>query len=266
MNLFWRELRANQKSTLIWTAALSILAVVFLLMFPAFTKDVEASQRILSNLPLAVRNALDISLKSFFTIYGFFAYLFTFVALAGAVQAMNLGVEMISKEDSGKTADFLLTKPISRVKVVTSKLLAAACLLMFTNVAFSMVAVITARMVTVGDFSVKTFLLISATLLLIQMMFLALGLLFSVTIPKIKSVIPVSLPTVFTFFIIGMLGSILGNANVRYITPFKFYDPNYIMANGSYELRFLIVELVFIIIAVIASFIIYLKKDIRAVS
>src|SRR5674476_891422 len=139
-------------------------------MFPAFTKDVEASQRILSNLPLAVRNALDISLKSFFTIYGFFAYLFTFVALAGAVQAMNLGVEMISKEDSGKTADFLLTKPISRVKVVTGKLLAATCLLVFTNVVFSIVAVITARMVTVGDFSVKTFLLISATLLLIQMM------------------------------------------------------------------------------------------------
>lgn len=266
MNIFRHEIMAYRKSTLIWTASLCVLVTVFLLMFPAFTKDVEATQKILSNLPQAVRDALDISLKNFFTVYGFFGYLFTFVSLAGAVQAMNLGVGMISKEDGGKTADFLLTKPISRSSVVTAKLLASITLLVYTNIAFSLVALAIARIVAVGDFNVVTFLLISTTLLLVQMVFLALGFLFSVTIPKIKSVISVSLPTVFTFFIIGMLGSIIGNDNVRYITPFKFFDLNYVISNNSYELKYLLIEIIFVALAITASYVVYIKKDIRAVS
>ena len=266
MNIFFHELQAYRKSTIIWIVTLSTLAVVFLSMFPAFTKDVDTAQKILAHLPQAVRAALDISLKNFFTVYGFFAYLFTFVSLAGAVQAMNLGVGLISKEDSGKTADFSLTKPISRAQVITSKLFAAVCLLVVTNAVFSLVAVFVARTVVVGHFSAKTFLLISSILLFIQMMFLAIGFLMSVTIPKIKSVISVTLPTVFTFFIIGTLGAILGNDKVRYITPFKFYDPNYVMAHGTYELKFLVLELLLLTVAIIVTYIVYIRKDIRAAS
>lgn len=266
MNIFIRELKAYRKSTLTWIASLSALVFFFLLMFPAFTNDVKTSQEILENFPLAVRSVLDISLQNFFTVYGFFAYLFTFVALAGAIQAMNLGVSIISKEDSGKTVDFLLTKPVSRARVITSKLLAASCLIVLTNIIFSLVALMTAKIVSTAAFSSKTFLLISATLLLIQIFFLALGFLFSVIIPKIKSVVTISLPTVFAFFIIGALGSILGNDNVRYVCPFKFYDPNYIIGHNAYELKFLAIEAGFVIIAIVASYAIYIKKDIKAAS
>ncbi|MFS8118866.1 MAG: ABC transporter permease subunit, partial [Microcoleus sp.] len=245
---------------------LSVLVVASLLMFSAFTKDVKATHEIINNLPLAIRSALSISLGNFFTIYGFFAYQFTFVTLMGAIQAMNLGVGLISKEDSGKTTDFLLTKPISRVSVVTNKLLAGTLLLICTNGIFSATAAITAKTVSPDNFNFKTFLMISTTLLLVQLMFLALGMLFSVIIPKIKSVVTVTLPTVFTFFIIGTLGAIVGNDTVRYITPFKFFDPNYIISHGAYEMQFLIIEVVFLVVVIPTSYIIFIKKDIRAVS
>jgi len=82
---------------------------------------------------------------------------------------------------------------------------------------------------------------------------------------KIKSVIPVSLGTVFGFFIAGMLASTIGDEAVRYITPFKYFDTNYIIKNSSYEATFIIVEIVFIIAAITASYIVYCKKDIHAV-
>jgi ABC-2 type transport system permease protein len=94
----------------------------------------------------------------------------------------------------------------------------------------------------------------------------AIGILFSVIIPKIKSVIAVSLPTVFAFFIIGTLGAILGNDNVRYITPFKFYDTSYVINNGGYETSFLLIEISFVVLATIASYVIYFKKDVRSAS
>lgn len=266
MNIFLREIKAYRSSTLIWILSLCTLATVFLFMFPAFSKDVDATRAIMANLPAAMRDALDISLANFFTIYGFFAYIFTFATLAGAVQAMNLGVGIMSKEDSGKTVDFLLTKPISRFKVFASKLLASFGLILITNIVFSLTSYIVASIVSADGLDIQIFSLILASFFLVQLFFLALGILFSMLINKIKSPVAVTLPTVFGFFIIGMLGSIVGNDNVRYICPFKFYDLNYVIDKGLYEINYLYIELVFVFIAIIISYFIYLKRDIRAVS
>lgn len=266
MNVFFRELKAYRTSTLVWIISLCSLVTVFLLMFPAFIKDVDATRAIMSNLPVAMRDALDISLANFFTVYGFFAYIFTFATLAGAVQAMNLGVGIISKEDSGKTVDFLLTKPISRFKVFASKLFASFVLILITNIVFSLTSCVVANIVSTDGLDIQIFSLILASFFLVQLFFLALGILLSVLIKKIKTPVAVTLPTVFGFFIVGMLGSIIGNDNVRYICPFKFYDLNYVIDKRFYEMNYLYIELVFVFIAIIISYLIYLKRDTRAAS
>jgi ABC-2 type transport system permease protein len=264
LNIFRHELRSYRKQTLIWSASLALVVVLFLSLFPSFSKDVEASQKILENLPLALRQALGISLGNFFTILGFYGYLFTFVTLAGAIQAMNLGVGVISKEGSGKTADFLLTKPVGRSSIVTQKLLAALAALVFTNVIFAAVAFAAASAVSVKSFDTATFFLITGSLFLIQLAFLASGVFLSVVIPRVKSVIAVSLPVVFIFFIISSVGSIIGSGLANYVTPFKFYDTAYIIQNGRYEARFLAVEAVFVLAAVTAAYVVFNKKDVRS--
>jgi len=95
---------------------------------------------------------------------------------------------------------------------------------------FSGVAYGVASMMAAEPFEASTFLLMASTLFLVQLFFLALGALFSVTIPRIKSVVAVSLPTVFTFYIVGMLGDVLANDEVRFITPFKFFETSDIIA------------------------------------
>jgi ABC-2 type transport system permease protein len=264
MNVFWREIKAYRNSTLIWVIALSLLVVVFLTMYTAFTKDIETSRKILANLPPAIKKAFNFSSSNFFTIYGFFGYLFTFVGLAGTVQAMNYGVGILSKEDSGKTADFLLSKPISRTKVIISKLIAVLALVLFTNIIFSAVALTMAYIVSTDAFSSHTFLLISGILLLIQVFFVALGFLLSQIIPKIKSSITVALPAVFVFFFTGVIAAIIGDDKLYYLTPFKYYNTDYIIANSAYETKFLIIEAVFVVIALIVSYIMFINKDIKA--
>ena len=198
MNVFLRELRAYRASTITWVVTLCSLVVVFMSLYPAFTQDVATTREVFEQFPDVVMVALNISLASFFTIYGFFGYLLGFATLAGAIQAMNLGTGVISKETTGKTADFLLTKPVTRWAVVSAKLGAALVLLVVTNVVFSGVAYGVATVMADEPFEASTFLLMASTLFLVQLFFLALGALFSVTIPRIKSVVAVSLPTVFT--------------------------------------------------------------------
>ena len=104
----------------------------------------------------------------------------------------------------------------------------------------------------------------ASTMLLVQLMFLALGALFAVTIPKIKSVVAVSLPVVFAFYIIGTVGDLLGNEEFRFASPFRYYDMGYMVRNGSVETKFLVIEVLFVAAAIAATYVIYNKKDIHA--
>jgi ABC-2 type transport system permease protein len=111
----------------------------------------------------------------------------------------------------------------------------------------------------------KIFILMTLTLFIVQLFFLGLGFLVSVTAPKIRSVLTISLSTVFVFFIIGVFESIIGSKAVRYITPFRFFDNQYIIEKGSYEPAFLVLEAVFLAVAIIAAYYFYQKRDIRTI-
>lgn len=268
MNVFLREIVAYRKSTLIWMASLAGMVALFMMgMYPTFTADVEASRNLISQLPEAVRLAFDVSLSNFFTVFGFYAYFLSFATVAGSIQAMNIGAGILAKEFSGKTADFLVSKPVTRPKILTAKLSAALVSILVTSAAFAVVGYLAALVATAKSgetVEVGTFVLLSLTLLLIQLFFVALGALFAVLIPKIKTAVSVSLPTVFAFYIVGMLGEVLGNDNVRYVSPFKYFDTMYIINNKAFEGRYLLLEAIVVAVFVAATYVIFVKKDIRA--
>lgn len=265
MNMFLHELKAYRKSTIIWSISLVALVALFLSMFPSFSKDAEEFKQLLEGFPVELRKAIGLSVDNIATMLGFFSYAFLYIKLAGAIQAMNLGTSILSKETREKTADFLLTKPVTRTQIVTSKLLAALVSLLATNIVFSAAVIIIALMVAGNDFSSNALLLVSITLLFIQMMFLALGILVSVVFPLIKSVITVSLGTVFGFFMLGMISSTAEDKGLRYLTPFNYFDSALIVKNMAYETSFIIVAVIFFITAVAAAYYMYVKKDVHSV-
>ncbi|WP_075981361.1 ABC transporter permease subunit [Bacillus massilinigeriensis] len=265
MNIFIHELRANGKSTIIWSISLVALVVLFLSLYPAFANDTEEYTKILAGYPESIRNAFGINLENFFTILGFYCFPFSFITLFGAIQAMNLGTAIVSKESREKTADFLLTKPVTRSTVLTAKLLAATVSIVITNIIYLAGGLLMANLVKTMDFSYQLFIMISLTMFFIQLIFLALGIIISVLVRKIKSVLSVSLSTVFAFYFLGMLSDTSGEDAKRFITPFKYFDTSYIMKHSSYESSFVIVGAVIIILAIAGSYFVYTKKDIHAV-
>jgi len=263
MNMFLQELKTYRKSTIIWTASLIGILITVLAMFPSFAQEAEEFKKLLEGFPEVVRNAIGLQVDTIGSILGYYSYIFTYVLLCGAIQAMNLGTSLLSREVREKTADFLLTKPVTRVEIITSKILAALTSLLITNIVYLASAYIMASIVKTEDFSIKVFLMISITLFFIQLIFLALGLILSVVLKKIKSVLPLSLGTVLGFFIAGMLASTTGDDKMRYLTPFKYFDTNYIMQNSAYEGSYIIIGLIFVLGAISATYYIYSKKDIH---
>ncbi|MHB1418981.1 MAG: ABC transporter permease subunit [Bacillota bacterium] len=266
MNMYLHELKSLRKTTLIWTCALIALAGIYFSVYPGIVNDAADFTQLLSGYPAPLRAALGISLDNITSILGFYSMVFSFITLCGAIQAMILGVSILSKEARERTTDFLLVKPVSRPAIVSAKLLAALTMLLATNVLYFAAASILASIVKTSDYSSIVFLMINLTLFFIQLMFLAIGVVISVFFTQLKSVLPLSLGVVFGFYIIGAVIATGKNDAARYISPFKYFDVSYIIKNASFEAPYLITSAVIIIVAIAASYIIYAKKDIHAVS
>jgi ABC-2 type transport system permease protein len=265
MNMFLHELKAIRKSTLFWTCSLVAIMSLFLAMFPGLSRDAEDFKQLLAGYPEGIRHALGMSLETITTLIGFYTFAFTYIIVASSIQAMNLGTSILSKEMREKTADFLLTKPVTRAQIMTAKVLAAITSLMITQAVYLIASSVIALSMKDASFDLGTFLLISLTAFFVQLIFLSIGHLLSVLIPKIRSVLSISLGTVISFFMINLFGSTVGDKAIRFMTPFKYYDISYIRLHSTYESFYILAELVFLVAIFLTSYVIYLKKDIHAV-
>lgn len=263
MNMFLHELRTYRKSTIIWTCSIAGFAIFMLSIFPTYSSNALELKNLLEGYPEKIRMAMGISIDNISTILGFYSFIFGYILLCGSIQAMNIGTSIFSKEIREKTADFLLTKPVSRIKIMTVKLLVILTSLIFTNCIYLIAVSIMASMISKESYNFKMFFMISVTMFFVQLMFMSLGVIISVIVAKIKSVISVSLGTVFTFFIIGMLNSATNDEKLRYLSPFNYFNTTYIIKNSSYESSFVVVAIVFVIAAIVSSYLIYSKKEIN---
>lgn len=266
MNMYLHELKSLRKSTIIWTCSIVAMAVLYFSIYPSMAKDADKFKELLAGYPESVRAMLGISLDTITSILGFYSMIFSFITLFGAIQGMNIGISILSKEVRERTADFLLVKPVSRQKIVSAKLMAALTMIVITDVIYYAVASIFANNVKTEDYSNKLFFMISLTLFFIQIIFLAIGVVVSVFFNKIKSVLPISLGIVFGLYFIGALIATGDNDIERFISPFKYFNPSYIIKNSSFEVPYLIAGAVIVIVSIVVSYIIYIKKDIHAVS
>ncbi|MDI3310080.1 MAG: ABC transporter permease subunit [Thermoanaerobacterium sp.] len=264
MNVFLYELRSKAKSLAVWSISLIFVAVFLLSMYPTFYKNASLFKDVLEGYPVAVRKAFGISMDDIIKFLGYYSYVFSYVVLLGAIQAMNYGVAAISKEVKLKTADFLMTKPIKRGSILTSKILSSLVILLITDAVYFLSAFIMAKSVAKEPFSIKLFFMISVTLLFVEIIFLSIGVLLSSVVRKVKSTTSLSLGVVFAFYIIGMIQAILNDDNMKYLTPFKYFDLSYIMKNSSYDIHFSIISLLIVVVSIALSYVFFQKRDIYA--
>ncbi len=267
MNIFLYEVKSLRKSIITWSLSLLALAALYLSIYPSLAKDAEDFKKLIEGYPEAIRAMLGINLEYITSLLGFYSMIFTFILLCGAIQAMNLGVSILSKESRERTADFLLVKPVSRSSIVSAKLLAALTAIVITDIIFIGLSTLMAVLQNTEDFNPKLFFMINLSMFFVQIVFIAIGMLVSVFFKKIKNVLPISLGFVFGFYLIGaLLITDTDNKAERILSPFKYFDITYIINNGSYESLYLIISLIIIAVCVTIGYIIYNRKDIHAVN
>jgi len=261
MNVYRQEIKMAINSWLYWTLGMLLTLMIFMLMFEAVSQDAALFNQIVNKLPPELTRAMGLTTLDLSTVVGYYAYMFLIIVLVGSVYALKSGISILSEEVRAKTADFLVSKPISRTSIASVKLLSVLTLLVLQILIYFIGTLIIIRLTTSQDFDRGAFLLINLSLFLIQLYFSALGFFLGVVINKIKSVLPLSLGLVFAFMVVQMLNQSLADPKLAYLTPFAYYDLNTIINGGGYESSFLITEAVVVVIFIFLGYLIYNRKD-----
>jgi beta-exotoxin I transport system permease protein len=265
MNIFKHELKMHIKSTIIWTSALLFLVVIFSLGYPVFKQNIASLNLVLKSLPKGLKSILGINIIDLSTPLGVYGFMFMYITLVGAVQSMNLGLSILSLELRDKTADFLLSKPVKRISIVNAKTAAALVSLLVTNVIFFTVSKISLDVISSASYSFKIFGCLTLSLFLIQLFFLSLGMVISVFLNKLKSVVPLSLGIVFGFFIINMLNESLKGKSLSAFSPYAYFSTTSIFINQGFELKWLILNSILVVCFFTGAYLKYIKKDMPSV-
>ena len=266
-NIFRHEFRARLKSVAIWSASMALLIIFFFALFPAFADQAELMNEMLANFPAEMRAAFNLDKMNLATVLGYFAFLFMFVQLCVAIQASNYGFGLVSIEEAELTADFLLSKPVSRAEVLTSKLLAALSSLGITDLvigASSFIAIIFFR--DQRDYEPRILLLLLFSIVIFQLFFLSVGLVISLLVKRVRSVTPYGLGLAFGAYVLSAFSGILGDVKLELLTPFKHFDAAAIVTNNAYDMPLVLLNVGITVIALAASTWLYLHRDIPAVS
>ena len=264
MGVFRFELKQYKTSIIIWALSLS-LAIIFLL--PIFSgmlpEDKSSVMHSLQDNP--VMEAMGISAENFFSLPGIYAFLSSFLMLAASIHAINLGLSIITKEHMQNTADFLMTKPYSRTQIFLSKMAAALCAIFMIAIAYCIGGFVAMFIVTGGGFDNAIFALLSLVFPLLQVLFLLIGVLIGVIISRVGSTLPLALGAAFGLYVTGLFSSVIHSDIVRRFSPFRYFNSDYIMENTQYDSSYLMLYIVLLVISIAASYMIYMKKDVKMV-
>jgi ABC-2 type transport system permease protein len=265
-NIFWHEFKMQLRSVITWSVAVAVLTLIFVSLFSSFAQDAALLNEMMANFPEQLLTAFGLNGVDLSTILGYFSLAFLFVQICLAIQAANYGFSLVSVEEREWTADFLLAKPVGRPQILTSKLLAALGSLIITDLVVWISSFVFINLFK-GDatYETRNLVLLLLSIVPFQLFFMAVGLVVSLLVKRIRSVTPYAMALGFGMYVLSVFGDMLGESALEKITPFKHFDPNYIIQNGSWDLPLVLISVAVIVISLVGSYVLYARRDIPAV-
>jgi len=266
MNIFRQEFKMHSRSVIIWSVAIAALILTYVSMFSSFAEQAELMNEMLANFPPQLLTAFGMTGVNMAEVLGYFGFAFLFAQICAAIQAANYGFSLVSIEEREWTADFLLAKPVARTRILTSKLLAALSGLLITDVVVWIASLLFINLFSGGKtYELRPLLLLLLSLLPFQLFFLSVGLVISLLVKRIRSVTPYAMALGFGMYLLSVFGDLLGEAALEKVTPFKHFEPHYILQNVAWDMPLVLISVTVIVISLVCSYLLYTRRDIPAV-
>ncbi len=261
MTILKHELRQGKSAFSIWTASIAFLLIVCVLLFPEMKGEMSAVGDVFSSMG-SFTAAFGMDRLNFGTLIGFYVVeCGNVLGLGGAFFASLIGAAALSKEEKGRTAEFLLTHPVSRTRVITEKLIAVMVQIVVMNAVILGLSLCSIAIIG-EEILWKEILLTHLAYFLLQVELG--GICFGLSAFLRHGSTGIGLGLAAMMYFLNLIANITENTEfLKYITPFGYCEGADIVTNGKLDAARLGAGMLFAAIGILAAYIQYRRKDIR---
>jgi ABC-2 type transport system permease protein len=261
MNIFIRELKANRKALIIWSACMILFIASGMMKYTAYS---SSNSDVITNLPATIKALFGMGSFDVTKASGFFAFLFIFLEVTVGIHAVLLGAGIIAKEENDKTTEFLMIKPVSRASIITYKLFAALFNIIVLNIvtlvtSIPMVAAYNKGKDVSGEIAV--FIL---SMFLVQLIFLSLGAAMSAFLKKPKASGSLAIGILLVGYVIFEITNLTDKLNfLNILSPFKYFNYGDIVDGNGLNIGIVLLSLLLFAVLIFSTYFFYQKRDLK---
>jgi len=258
-----RELKINFKSFLIWTSILIGLFLVVYLMYPAIMKSdsIQMMDEMMEMFPEEVLIAFNMDISSMDTAYGWLKTEgFVFALIIIGVYAGILGSNILLKEESDKTIEYLNSLPVKRGTILIQKVM---CGIIYIVLMIAIIGVFNyVGLKLSGEFDVKQYIYLSITPLFSALPIFAITLFISTFFHKTKKTFGIGLGIGIISYFVQVLSEMNEKAEfLKYFTVYTLSDIRNVIIDIAINPIMIILSFFITILFIVFSYIEYDKKE-----
>ena len=261
--MFKREMKINLKSFMIWTSILIGLFLVVFLVYPSIVNDknMKMMDEMMKMFPEEMLKAFNMDISTIDSAFGWLKTGgFVFVLLITGIYSGILGSNILLKEESDKTIEYLNSVPVTRKNIVINKIL---CGLLYIILMIAIIGIFNFIGLSLsGEFDRKSYILLSITPIFSSIVIFVICLFLSTFTHKTKKTIGISLGIVFASYFLNVISE-MGESTefLKYISIFTLADIRNVIINESVNPLMIVLTIGITVVFMILTTIRYEKKE-----
>ena len=263
-NIYVKELKRNRGTFIVWMAIVAFFTLFVMMFYPSVKQMGQDLQALIANFPEGMTRAMGMDVTAWTNILSYYStYFGMHIMILTSVFSITLSANILSKEEREGTADFLLTRPVTREEVVWSKVAAFFTLLLSLMMLQMLLALGGITIFTSDPLDWHTFATMHLYGLFLNIFFAGLGIFISLFPKRSRSVTGTVVGIVLGTFVINALARISPDTEwIGWISPFKYADFNVIAWDYGLEWWRVLVLAGLGLALFIAAFVKFKRKDI----
>ena len=264
-NLFYKEIKRNAPALVLWMVVISTLVSFAMSLYPSVIAN---QSRIFDMMNLVPEEALKlIGIQDFrdkLKPLEFYAVNnVIYMMVLGSIYAIVTSSNILLGEEYNKTAEYLLSRPLTRSNIFISKMVVLILFVLILNLVVALSGLITMKLVQDEPVNFKAFMILSVYTLLLNTQFAAIGLALGTLIKRPKPITTFCAGLVMVLYFIHTISKMTeGVAGIEYLNPFSYVDLD--TNNTAYRLEIwhLLYFLTITLLLTSISFKLYQRRDI----
>ena len=261
--MFKREMKINFKSFITWLLILIGIFFMVFLIYPSIinSDNIKMMDEMMKIFPEEILKAFNMDLSSMESAFGWLkSEGFIFVLLIVGCYSGIIGSNILLKEESDKTIEYLNSLPINRNNIVISKVLAGLIYIILMIILIGIFNYI--GLTLSGDFDKKQYILLSITPVFPSIVIYFVCMFLSTYTHKTKKMIGLSLGIVLISYIIQILSTMAETTEfLKYFSVFTLADTRNVIINISINPFMIFISIIISIIFLGLILINYNKKE-----